>query len=67
MRSRNVLTGALLGAGSLAGTLLLRRRLARQRERVDVYFGNGSMVSLTKPEEAEPLLRRAREILALAG
>ena len=40
MRSRNVLTGVLLGAGSLAGTLLFRRRLARQRERVDVYFGD---------------------------
>ena len=67
MRSRNVLTGMLLGAGSVAGTLLFRRRLARQRERVDIYFGNGSMVSLTKPDEAEPLLRRARQILDLAG
>ena len=52
MRSRNVLTGVLLGAGSLAGTLLFRRRLARQRERVDVYFGDGSMISLAKPGEA---------------
>jgi hypothetical protein len=57
----------LLGAGSVAGTLLFRRRQARQRERVDVYFGDGSMVSLTKPDEAEPLLRRARQILALAS
>jgi hypothetical protein len=67
MRSRNVLTGILLGAGSVAGTLLFRRRLARQRERVDVYFGDGSMVSLTRPDEAEPFLRRARQILELAG
>jgi hypothetical protein len=36
MRSRNVLTGVLLGAGSAAGTLLLRRRLARRRERVEL-------------------------------
>jgi hypothetical protein len=57
----------LLGAGSVAGTLLFRRRLARQRERVDVYFADGSMVSLAKPDEAEPLLRRARRILDLAG
>ena len=67
MRSRNVLTGMLLGAGSVAGTLLFRRRLARQRERVDIYFGDGSMVSLTKPDESEPLLGRARQILELAG
>jgi TctA family transporter len=67
MRSRNVLTGVLLGAGSALGTLLLRRRLARRRERVDIYFGDGSMVSLTRPEEAGPLLRRAARIVELAG
>jgi hypothetical protein len=67
MRSRNVLTGVLLGAGSVVGTVLFRRRLARRRERVDVYFGDGTMVSLTRPDEAEPFLRRAREILQLAG
>lgn len=67
MRSRNVLTGVLLGAGSVAGTLLFRRRLARRRERVDVYFGDGTMVSLTRADEAAPFVRRAREILRLAG
>ena len=67
MRSRNVLTGMLLGAGSVAGTLLFRRRLARQRERVDVYFGDGSMVSLTRLDETGQLLGRARRILELAG
>jgi hypothetical protein len=67
MRSRNLLTGALLGAGSVAGTLLFRRRLARRRERVDVYFGDGAMVSVTRTDEAAPFLRQAREILELAG
>jgi hypothetical protein len=67
MRSRNVLTGMLLGAGSVAGTLLFRRRLARRRERVDVYFGDGTMVSVTRIDEAAPFLRRAREILDLAS
>ena len=67
MRSRNVLTGIFLGAGSAFGTLLVRRRLARRRERVDIYCGDGSMISLTRPEEAEPLLRRARRILELAA
>jgi hypothetical protein len=67
MRSRNLLTGVLLGAGSVVGGLLFRRRLARRRERVDVYFGDGSMVSLTRPDEAAPFLRRAARILELAG
>jgi hypothetical protein len=67
MRSRNVLTGLLLGAGSAAGTLLFRRRLARRRERVDIYYGDGSMVSLTQPDEAGPLLRKAARIVDLAG
>jgi hypothetical protein len=67
MRSRSVLTGMLLGAGSIVGMLLFRRRLARRRERVDLYFGDGSMVSLTRADEAEPFLRRARVILDLAG
>ena len=67
MRSRNVLTGALLGAGSVAGTLLFRRRLARRRERVDVYFGDDTMVSVTRADEAAPFLRQAREILELAS
>jgi hypothetical protein len=61
------MTGVLLGAGSVAGTLLFRRRLARRRERVDVYFGDGTMVSLTRADEASPFVRRAREILELAG
>ena len=67
MRSRNVLTGALLGAGSVVGTLLFRRRQARRRERVDVYFGDGSMVSLTKPDDAAAFVQRAQRILELAG
>lgn len=66
MRGRNVLTGVLLGAGSVVGTLLLRRRQARRRERVDVYFGDGTMVSLTTPDEGAPFLRRAQRILDLA-
>ena len=67
MPRRRVLTGFLLTVGSLAGTVFYRRRASRRRERVDVYFGDGSMVSLAKPDETEPLLRRARQILELAG
>ena len=67
MRSRSFLTGFLLAAGSAAGTVLYRRRAARRRERVELYFGDGSMVSLTEGSaEADRLLGHARELLAAA-
>jgi hypothetical protein len=66
MRSRSLFTGILLGAGSAIGAVLYRRRLARQRERVDLYFGDGSMISLTGSPDAEELLRHARAVLAAA-
>jgi hypothetical protein len=65
MRSRSFLTGFFLAAGSAAGTVLYRRRAARRRERVQLYFGDGSMISLTEGSpEAERLLAPARELLA---
>ena len=57
----------VVGAGSFAGTLLYRRRTVRNRMRVDVYFDDGSMVSLA--EGAAPtatLLPIARRILDAA-
>jgi hypothetical protein len=67
MRSRSFLTGFLLATGSAAGTLLYRRRAARRRERVELYFADGSMVSLTQGSaEAERLLGHARRLLATA-
>ena len=67
MPPRKLLTAALLAAGSIAGPLLLRRRTARRREHVDLYFADGSMVSL--PEDAPAtgrLLPIAREALRAA-
>jgi hypothetical protein len=62
---RKVLTGVVLATGSLAGAILFRRRSARRRDRVDVYFEDGSMVSLSdgSPEASTvlPLARRALE------
>jgi hypothetical protein len=51
MPRRRALTGFLLAIVSLVGTVFFRRRAARRRDRVDVYFDDGSMVSL---DEASP-------------
>jgi hypothetical protein len=67
MPRRRVLTGFLLTIGSLAGTVFYRRRAARRRERVDVYYEDGSMVSLAEGSpEAATVLPLARRILDTA-
>ena len=48
MPKRRFLFGVLVGAGSFAGTLVYRRRTDRNRTRVDLYFDDGSMVSLAQ-------------------
>ena len=56
---------ALLGVagGMLAGAAFIRRRTVR-RERVDLYYDDGSMVSLSNGSaDAERLLPLAREII----
>ena len=57
----------LLGfaSGVLAGSVLYRRTLARRRERVDVYFEDGSMITYDDGSaEASDLLPIARDALA---
>jgi outer membrane lipoprotein SlyB len=67
MRARSVLTVLGAALGSAAGAVVLRRRTARRRERVELYFDDGSLVALTQgTDEAEPLLVHARELLAAA-
>ena len=63
MPPRKVVTGVLLAAGSLAGSVLLRRRNARKRERVDLYAEDGTMVSFGEgTTEALRLLPIARTL-----
>ena len=67
MRRRRVLTGFLLTLGSLAGTIFFRRRAARRRERIDVYYEDGSMISVAdETEGAYRLLPLARRVLSAA-
>ena len=67
MPRRRVFTGLLLAAGSVAGSVLYRRRAARRRERVDLYADDGSMASISDGSpDAERLLTLARELMTLA-
>ena len=60
---RSAATVLGVATGMLAGVAFLRRRAA-DRERVDVYFEDGSMVSLSNGSpDAERLLPLARDLL----
>ena len=64
MPPRKVVTGLLLAAGSIAGSVLVRRRAARRVDHVDLYDDDGSMVShAAGTPEADTLLPIARELL----
>lgn len=68
MPRRKLLTGFLLAAGSVAGTVFYRRRVLRRRERVDLYYEDGSMVSVAEDSaDAEGLLAPARDVLQAAS
>ena len=65
MPPRKVVTGLLLTAGSLAGSVLVRRRAARRRARVDLYADDGSVRSFPEgTPAADALLPIADELLA---
>ena len=68
MRRRGVAIIAAVVAGGV-GALRARRLSARRGERVDVYFADGSMVSLAPGSpDADRVLPVARELVeALAG
>ena len=67
MRGRSFVTGLVVAAGSAAGAIALGRRASRRRERVELYFGDGSMVSLADGSPgADRLLALARELLSTA-
>jgi len=67
MLRRRIVAGFLLAIGSLAGAALFRRRGSRRRERVDLYFGDGSLASLPQGSpEAARLTALARDFLRTA-
>ncbi len=62
--ARRKLLAALVLAGSLAGPALYRRRGARRRQRVDLYYEDGSVVSLPEgTPDGDRLLSIAHELM----
>jgi hypothetical protein len=60
-------TGFVLAAGSATAALALRRRIARRRDRAELYLADGTLVALTEGQPgADRLLQHARELLATA-
>jgi hypothetical protein len=66
---RRKLLGLLgFGTGVFAGGVLYRRSNGRRRDRIDVYFDDGSMVSFVEGSpEAERLLPAVRDVLGSAA
>ena len=61
---RRLVVLAGVATGALAGIAWARRTGSRRRDRVDLYYADGSMVSLGDGSpDAERLLARAREAL----
>ena len=68
MPRRKLIAGLVLAAGSIAGALYLRQQLTENgRERVGLYFKDGTLLELDPDEAAtEELLALARELLVTA-
>jgi hypothetical protein len=67
MPRRRALTWLVVLAGSVAGAVAYRRRSGARRERVDLYFEDGSIVSLAGGSPVgDQLLPLARDVLRAA-
>ena len=64
---RKAIALAGFATGALAGTAVYRRWVGGSRERLDLYFDDGSFVTLAdRSAEAERLLPLARQVLRAA-
>jgi hypothetical protein len=64
---RKLLTLVGFATGIFAGSVIFRRSFAKPRDRVDIYFDDGSMVSFADGSpEAEKLMPVAGNVLAAA-
>ena len=66
MARRKVVAAVFVSAAAVAGAVLWRRR-GRRQEHVDLYFADGSMVSLEQGSvQADKLIPLARDVVASA-
>jgi hypothetical protein len=64
---RSALRWGVVAVGSAAGLALWRRSSSKDRERVELYFSDGSMVSFPEDStEAARLIPLARQVLTNA-
>jgi hypothetical protein len=67
MLRRKALAGVAIAAASGVGAFLLRQRTAQRAEKVDLHFGDGTMVSLAPGDPgADALLELGRRALRSA-
>jgi hypothetical protein len=66
---RRLLVLAGVASGALAGMATYRRWFGGSRERLDLYFDDGSFVTFSESSSAEAarLLPLARQVLVAAG
>ena len=66
MARRKVVAAVVVSAAAVAGAVLWRRR-SRRQERVDLYYADGSMVSLEHGSaQADRLIPLARDVIVAA-
>jgi hypothetical protein len=67
MPRRKALAGLAVAGASALGAFLLRQRTAQRTEKVDLHFGDGTMVSLVPGDRgADGLLDLGRSALRTA-
>jgi hypothetical protein len=67
MARRKAVAGLAVAGVSALGAFLLRQRTAQRTEKVDLHFGDGTMVSLTPADpRADRLLELGRSALRTA-
>lgn len=65
---RRAATALALAAASAGAAAAARRFRARRRARVDLYFADGSMISLSEGQpQADRLVSLARDFVSAAG